>query len=492
MASAQKEAFFSDMDAAHLALTFDDVLVDPARSYVGVNEVNTTSRFSRNVELKIPMVSAAMDRVTTSDMAIAMAMLGGIGVIHAAQTVEDQKREVRAVKLRLNPLIERPITVKANQRIESVLKRCDKRGYNFRSFPVLDVDGKLVGVLTNDNIDFADSPQRRVKSVMTPLEEVIQAPVGTTIEKAYKLMAKRQKKMLPLVDEFGAVQGLYVWSDVKRIVRGNAAHYNVDNEGRLRVAAAIPTDEEGIERVHEMAHYLDAVVLDTAQGDSKYIFPILEKLKAEFPQLDVVAGNVSVGPSARDLAEAGADGIKVGQGPGSICTTRPETGMGRPQVTAVHDCARAVDKYDVPICADGGIAQRGDIMIALAAGGHSVMMGNMLAGTDEAPGQVISHNGKQVMSYRGQGSSSALRDSPSNRKRYAQGANYEPLPEGIEAYVPYKGSVHRVVGELVKALRKGMTYVGADTIDYLRTESTLTRITNNGARESLPHDVMVL
>lgn len=490
--SANKEKFFETMSNQYLALTYDDVLVNPARSEITPSEVDTRSFFSKNVELKIPMVSAAMDTVTESTMAIAMAKLGGLGVIHAGLSIEDQKHEVRRVKLELNGLINNPIVIKVDRSINSVLNECNQRGFDFRTFPVVDNNDRLVGVLTGNDIEFCDSSEDSVENAMTPIKEIISAPVGTGIEKAYQLMKDHKKKTLPIIDKENYVQGLYLWSDVSRIVKGNASKYNVDQEGRLRVAAAVPTDEEAIDRVKNMVQYLDVVVIDTAQGDSRFAFETLESLKSEFSNLDVVVGNISAGNSARDLAEAGADGVKVGQGPGSICTTRIQTGMGKPQVSAIYECAKATEKYNIPICADGGITKNGDILVALVAGAHSVMMGNKLAGTDEAPGRIETSNGKKVMLYRGMGSPSAIRESVAARKRYGGDANSQPLVEGVESFVPYQGSINRVIDELEKALRKGMSYVGAKDINYLREEANLSRITNNGMRESYPHDVQVI
>lgn len=492
----EKEAFFDDMDKMHLALTYGDVLVDPGRGEgVDVAETDITSRFSRNVDLKIPMVSAAMDTVTTSRMAIAMAELGGLGVIGNFLSAEEQKRQVRAVKMELTGLIDRPVTVTAGRTIESVLNECERRPLKFRTFPVVDDENRLLGILAGRDIEFNDNSRRRVKSVMTPLTDVVSVPVGTTVDEAYQKMTKRKVHMLPVIDSDRRVQGLYLWSNVRDIVRGNTAPYNVDDDGRLRVAAAISTDEEGLERVREMRHYLDVVVLDTAHGDNKHIFEIIEKCKSEFPDLDVVAGNVSVGDSARDLVKAGADGIKVGQGPGSICTTRIETGIGRPQVTAVYDCVRAIDELgeDVPVCADGGITNRGDLLVAFAAGAHSVMMGSMLAGTDEAPGEIeFDDSGTRKKLYRGMGSPSAMRDSAAARKRYGGTTFSMPIPEGRESLVPYKGSLKIVIGGLTQALRKGMSYRGAPNIEYVRQSCTITRITERGLHESYPHDVQVI
>jgi len=493
MIVADKIAFFKHMSDQFVALTFGDVLIKPARSHVPVSQVDINSRFSRHVTLKIPMVSAAMDTVTESKMAIAMAKLGGLGVIHAGLTIEQQKKEVRRVKLFLNGLIERPICVRTDRSVQSVLQECEHRELDFRTFPVVDANERLVGILTQNDIDFCEDLAVFVSQAMTPLSDTISAPRGTGIQEAYRIMIAAKKKTLPLVNPDNTVIGLYVFSDVVRLTSGNAAQYNIDPMGRLRVAAAVPTDNEALDRVREMIEYLDVAVIDTAQGDSDYSFQTLEALKSAFPHLDVVVGNVSVGTSAKELAEAGADGIKIGQGAGAICTTRIETGMGYPQLTAVYECAQAVEPYTIPICADGGIAKRGDISIAIAAGAHNVMMGRMLAGTDESPGHIfIRPDGSRMVEYRGMGSASAISQSAAAHKRYGGTAEYTPLPEGVESEIPYQGSINTVLTDLTKALRKSMSYVGSTNIQQHRENTTLTRITNNGVKESNPHDVQII
>lgn len=492
--ASEKAAFFETMAEQGLALTFDDVRLRTGRSHVTAQEVDTRSRFSRNVELNVPLVSAAMDTVTTSDMAIAMAKLGGLGVIHGGLSVREQRDEVRRVKLYLNGLIEKPIAVEESQSVASVLEMCDKRNFDFRTFPVINKDYKFVGLLTQNDFDFCEDKSQTIEAVMTPQNEVKSALGSIAVAEAYELMKDHKKKTLPLRHEDGSVAGMYVLSDVLRAVHGNPSQYNLDSRGSLRVAAATTTDEEGLERIRQMREYLDAVVIDTAQGDTDFVLKTLKDAHEEFPDLDVVAGNVSEAASARALAEAGADGIKVGQGPGSICSTRPETGIGCPQVTAVHECVKAVEGLDVPVCADGGLSHPGDISIAIAAGAHSVMMGSMLAATKETPGEVIGlEDGSMVKLYRGMGSPSALKDSAASRKRYGvEGSSGKPLAEGIEAYVPYRGSVNEVVDHYVKALRKSMSYVGAENIEAHRERTGFWRITAGGLRESHPHDVRVI
>jgi len=494
--SLEKDVFFERKAEQGLSLTYQDVRLTTGYGnpeYVDVDppEVDLRSRFSRNVRLLTPMVSAAMDTVTTSDMAIAMAKLGGIGTIHAGLDIPEQRAEVRRVKLHLNGLIEKPVSVRADEPVESVLNMLHDRHFDFKTLPVTDGAGVFVGMLSQRHFDFCEDRSQLVAEVMTPAEAIQSAPEDTDYRQAFDLMKRHDNKTLPLLDETGRITGLYLLSDVLRLVRENPDNYNLDDNGRLRVAAAVPTDPKAVERVGYMRPYLDVAVVDSAQGDSKYAFQTLKDLKENFPDLDVVVGNVSQAGSARKLAEAGADGIKVGQGPGSICTTRIETGIGQPQVTAVYECAKAAREYDIPVCADGGITEPGDISIAIAAGAASVMMGRALAGTDEAPGEVIMlENGNRVMSYRGMGSPSALKESAASRNRYAAGGG-EALPEGVESYVEYKGSLNSVMRHYILALRKSMSYVGAPTIDRHIAHTRFDWVSTNGYRESETHDVMV-
>lgn len=487
----RKELFFARMEELELALTFNDVRIMTGPSDYAANEVDITTRFSTNVDLKIPMVSAAMDTVTESKMAIAMAKLGGLGVIHAGLDPEAQKKEARRVKLHLNGLIATPITFTEDRSLESILSECEQRQLDFRTFPITNTDNKFVGLLTQNDFDLG-SGAMSAKDFMTPLDEVVVAGPETSINQAYDVMKKEKKKTLPLIDKDGSVAGLYILSDVQRIVGESHGLYNQDSEGRLIVAAAVPTDEEAVARVEEMKDYLDVAVIDSAQGDSKFAFATLKQLKEEFPGLDVVVGNISSGVSAKMLAERGADGIKVGQGPGSICTTRIETGIGTPQVTAVYECVKAIRDagFDVPVCADGGIVNSGDIPIAIAAGASSVMMGGRLAGTDESPGEVTElAKGKRVKMYRGMGSAGALRDSAAARKRYGQEDKALMLTEGVEGNVPYKGEVALVVGKDVLALRKGMSYAGTKDIEDHQNNALFKRPTQAGMLESHPHDI---
>ncbi len=492
--SLSREAFFQSMEQQGLALTFDDVRLETGRSHVATSEVDTSSKFSRGLELAVPLVSAAMDTVTTSDMAIAMAKLGGLGVLHAGLSPEQQGKEARRVKHELNGLIHKPITVQESSTLGEVLELCDRRKFNFRTFPVTNDRDQFVGLLTQNDFDFSlGENDARIKEVMTPAFEVVTGTPGISVQEAFGLMKENKKKTLPLVDKDGHVKGMYVLSDVVRLLSGNPEQYNLDDQGRLVVAAAVPTDEGALERIEAMNGYVDAIVIDSAQGDSDFAFSTLRLIKNSHPKLEVVVGNISNGDSAKMLVDAGADGIKVGQGPGSICTTRIETGIGTPQVTAVYECVKAIQGSGVPVCADGGIVNRGDVPIAIAAGASSVMMGSQLAGTKEAPGEVVTVSGQMVKKYRGMGSASAMKDSEASRKRYGtDGSKGTPLPEGVESYVPYKGPVDEVVDLIVKALRKSMSYVGSKDIEAHRTQTRFYRVTNAGMSESRPHDVTVI
>ena len=473
-----------------LALTFEDVRLRTGYTESMPDEANIESRFSRNVGLKIPIVSAAMDTVTEYSLAIELAKLGGIGVIHRSLSIEDQADHVARVKHHLNGLIEKPICVYENESVQSVLVKRKEKEYTFHSFPVLNIEGKLVGIVTGNDFEFCEDSSLLLRDIMST--ELLSASKETSIDDAYDLMRREKKKILPLVTENGEVAGMYVFSDVKRIKTRSAETYNVDNKGQLRVAAAVGIGEEALERVERLSKRVDVIVIDTAHGDSKYVIDTLREIKRNY-SLDVVVGNVSMGESARRLVEAGADGIKVGQGPGSICTTRIIAGIGRPQVSAIYDCFKAIEESGIPICADGGLRSSGDIPVAIAAGAHSVMMGSMLAGTEEAPGNIIFAEGRQWKSYRGMGSIGAMEKSKSSRERYLQqqtGKN-QLVPEGVEGLVPYKGRLAEVILQYVGGLRRGMSYVGASSIEELREKGDFDRITPAGFSESHPHDVRI-
>lgn len=475
------------------ALTYGDVRLETDYSDIMPSETLLDTSFSRNIKLRMPIVSAAMDRVTEFEMAIAMAEYGGIGIIHKNMPPEEQAKQVSRVKHYLNGLINHPICVKADDTIEMVLNMRDQHGFTFHSFPVIK-DGKLVGILTRNDFDFAPSTSARIDSVMTPSHELTTAPNGTSITTAYELMRKSKKKLLPLIDNDGSVTGLYVFSDLRRIHSNQSAH-NVDKGGHLRVAAAVGVGEKALERAELLAEKkCDAFVIDSAHADSANVHATVKDLKQMYPDIDIVAGNISRGEAARRLADIGVDGIIVGQGPGSICTTRIVAGVGCPQVTAVHKCIAAIEGSGIPVCADGGIENSGDMVVALGLDAQSVIIGRMLAGTDEAPGETRIIEGISTKEYRGMGSLGAMQDSAGSRERYRQGniAANKLVPEGVEVAIPAIGPVRKSLDQYLGGIRAGMAYIGARTISALAEKAELIRITNAGLKESHPHDVLII
>ncbi len=473
-----------------LALTFDDVRLRTGYSEVMPDDVNLETKFSRNVSLKIPIVSAAMDTVTEYGLAIELAKLGGIGVIHRSLSVEDQVIHVGRVKHHLNGLIEKPICVFEEEKVSAVLSRREEKGYTFHSFPVINKSGKLVGIVTGNDFEFCRDGSSIIRDIMSKV--IFSASPNTTIDQAYDLMRKEKRKILPLIKKNNEICGMYVFSDVNRIKTRSAQTYNLDDKGQLRVAAAVGTGEEAFERVEKLNGKVDVIVIDTAHGDSKSVIETLREIKKNY-SIDVVVGNVSIGESAKRLVDAGADGIKVGQGPGSICTTRIITGVGRPQLSAIYDCQKAIDGSLVPICADGGIKNSGDITLAIAAGAYSVMMGSLIAGTEESPGKIVIVNGIPCKSYRGMGSIGAMETSKNARERYLQkssGKN-QLIPEGVEGLVTYKGKLEDVIFQYAGGLKRGMGYVGACTIEELREKGDFDKITSAGLSESHPHGVEI-
>ena len=485
---AQRDAFFRKIAEQGLALTYDDVRLTTGYSATLPDHINVESKFSRNVGLKMPIVSAAMDTVTEAEMAIEIAKLGGIGIIHKNFNAQEQAAQVARVKYHLNGFIEKPICFDENMSIGEILAYKKERAFNFHSFLIIKGDRHLVGVLTKNDFDFCEDHSLKAKQVMT--KKVITADPGIGLREAYRTMKESKKKVLPLMDKDGKVSGLYTFSDVKRILFGDSKPYNVDRDGRLRVAAAIGVYDDAFERVERLVkEKIDLVVIDTAHGDSKGVIETLKALKKKY-DIDVLAGNISEPGSAERLCLAGADGLKIGQGPGSICTTRIVAGIGKPQVSAIYECAKVAAKFGVPVCADGGLKFSGDIPIAIGAGAHSVMMGNMLAGTKESPGEFRFHQGVQYKVYRGMGSLGAMESNKGSRERYNQGKN-DLVPEGMEGMVPYKGPLKEVVHQYIGGLKRGMGYVGAENIEELRTIAQFVRITEAGKAESHPHDIII-
>lgn len=468
-------------------LTFDDVLLIPAYSKVLPREAVLTTQFSRRITLNVPLVSAAMDTVTESSMAIAIAREGGIGVIHKNMTIAEQAKHVHAVKRAENGMIYDPVTILSGYSIMQALNLMKE--YHIGGIPVVDADGKLCGIVTNRDLRFEKDLNRPVDDVMTS-ENLITTRQSTNLEEATEILQRHKIEKLPVVDSNGRLIGLVTYKDIKKAKdKPNACK---DSLGRLRVAAGIGVTPDSMQRAEALVKAgVDALVIDTAHGHSAGVVGVLEEVKRAFPDIDVVVGNIATGDAARYLADHGADAVKVGIGPGSICTTRIVAGVGVPQLSAVYDVAKALKEYGIPAIADGGIRYSGDIVKALAAGGSSVMLGGMLAGVEESPGDTIIFNGRKFKSYRGMGSLEAMEKG--SKDRYFQGNETETkklVPEGIAARVPYKGSLYEVVYQMLGGLRAGMGYCGAKTIEDLH-HAQFTRITAAGVLESHPHDVAI-
>ena len=470
-------------------LAFDDVLLIPARSDVLPTDVSTASKLTNDVPLAIPLVSAAMDTVTEARMAIALARLGGIGVVHRNLSIDDQVVEIDTVKRSESGLISDPVTLTANATVAEALALMEH--YSISGVPIIGDGGELAGILTNRDLRFENDRARRVNEVMTR-DGLITAPVGTTLDQARLLLQRHRVEKLPIVDGTRKLVGLITLKDIEKRARFPQA--TKDSKGRLRVAAAVGVSGDADERAAALAAAgVDVLVIDTAHGHSTAVIRMVEKVKARH-RVQVVAGNVATAEATAELIAAGADCVKVGMGPGAICTTRVVAGAGMPQVTAIYDCANTAAKDGIPICADGGITESGDLAKAIGAGAHSVMIGGMFAGTDETPGEVIVVNGERWKEYRGMGSVGAMRVRSSSRDRYGQGTVGEfskLVPEGIEGRVPYKGPLADLVHQLVGGLRAGMGYVGAGDVETLRTEAKFVRISGAGLRESHPHTVVM-
>lgn len=468
-----------------IALSFDDVLLVPRYSEVLPKDVSLETRFTRRISLKIPVVSAAMDTVTEAELAIALAREGGIGVIHKNLSVEEQAREVARVKKSESKVIEDPITVGPECSLAEALEVM--RRHNISGLPVVQ-DGILVGILTHRDIRFETDLEQPVAAVMT--REVVTGQVGISFEEAVKILKAHRIEKLPIVDEGGRLRALVTFKDIQKEYRfPNAAK---DSRGRLLVAAAIGVGKAGIERAEALlAAGADALVVDTAHGHTKGVIETVREVKRLFPSAEVVAGNVATGEGAQALIEAGADAVKVGIGPGSICTTRVVSGVGVPQITALLECVEVAKRYDVPVIADGGIKYSGDITKALACGAETVMLGNLLAGTDEAPGEVVFYQGRTYKVYRGMGSLGAMREGSRDRYFQEDVSSDKLVPEGVEGRVPYKGPLAKVVFQLMGGLRAGMGYLGAATIRELPARARFVRITPSGLRESHVHDVQI-
>lgn len=468
-------------------LTFDDVLLIPAYSEVLPHKVDLSTKFSRNIKMNIPMVSAAMDTVTEAKLAIAMAREGGIGVIHKNMSIAEQAKQVKTVKRAENGMIYDPITIKAGSTVGNALGLMAE--YKIGGIPVVDENMQLVGIVTNRDLRFERDFSKHIDEVMTK-ENLVTTNQSTDLEAAADILQNHKIEKLPVLDKDGKLVGLVTYKDITKAKDKPMACK--DEKGRLRVAAGVGVTADTMDRVDALVDAgVDAIVIDTAHGDSKGVVAKLKEVKAKYPNLDVVVGNIATGSAAKMLVEAGADGVKVGIGPGSICTTRVIAGVGVPQLSAIYEVAKALEGTGVPLIADGGIRYSGDIVKALAAGGNSFMVGGLIAGVEESPGDTIIFNGRKFKSYRGMGSIEAMQKG--SKDRYFQDGEADAkklVPEGIAARVPFKGSLYEVVFQLVGGLRAGMGYCGAENIDKLH-QAKFTRITNAGVAESHPHDVSI-
>ncbi|MCP2604525.1 IMP dehydrogenase [Candidatus Aminicenantes bacterium AH-873-B07] len=467
-------------------LTFDDVLILPAKSEVLPSETNVTTQLTRGIKLNIPIISSAMDTVTESKMAIALAQLGGIGIIHRNLSIKAQAEEVDKVKRSESGMIVDPITMSPQDKIYQAIEVMKK--YKISGLPITQ-GKKLVGILTNRDLRFETRMDLPIKEVMTT--KVITVPVGTSLKEAEKILHKHKIEKLPVVDENFNLKGLITYKDILKRIQ--YPHAIKDEFGRLRVGAAIGVGEDALERAEALIKAkVDVLVVDTAHGHSKRVLETVKILKNHFPDKELIAGNIATAEAAEDLIKTGVDAVKVGVGPGSICTTRVVTGVGVPQITAIAEVYKVCKKYNIPVIADGGIKFSGDITKAIAAGASSVMIGNLLAGTDEAPGDIIIYQGRSYKLYRGMGSIGAMKEG--SKDRYFQDdilSESKLVPEGIEGRVPYKGSVSKIIQILVGGLRAGMGYAGSRTIKELQDKAKFIRITSAGVRESHVHDVEI-
>ena len=468
-------------------LTFDDVLLIPAYSEVLPKEVDLRTKFSRNITLNVPLISAAMDTVTESQLAIAIAREGGIGVIHKNMPIAEQARQVHTVKRAENGMIYDPVTIKRGSRVVDALKMMKE--FHIGGIPVVDDGKKLVGIVTNRDLRFETNLERKIDEVMTS-DHLVTTSQSTNLEEAAKILQTYKIEKLPVVDKDGRLVGLVTYKDITKAKDKPFACK--DSLGRLRVAAGIGVTKDSMERADALvASGVDAIVIDTAHGHTKGVVNVLREVKASFPQIDVVVGNIATGDAAKFLADNGADAVKVGIGPGSICTTRIIAGIGVPQLSAVYDVAQALEGTGVPLIADGGIRYSGDIVKALAAGAYSVMLGGMFAGVEESPGETIIFNGRKYKTYRGMGSLEAMEHG--SKDRYFQNDVTDAkklVPEGIAARVPYKGTLYEVTYQMLGGLRSGMGYCGAANIEALH-KAKFVKITNAGINESHPHDVTI-
>lgn len=466
-------------------LTFDDVLLVPRKSEVLPKEVSVSTKLSDSVTLNIPLISAGMDTVTEAVLAIAIAREGGIGIIHKNMPIEKQADEVNRVKRSENGVITNPFFLSPDHLVSDAEVLMGK--YRISGVPIVDENEKLVGILTNRDLRFIHDYSIAIKEVMTQ-EELVTAPVGTTLREAEGILQQHKIEKLPLVDENNVLKGLITIKDIEKAIQfPNAAK---DAQGRLLVGAAVGVSSDAVERIDALVTAgVDVIVVDSAHGHHINILDAVRNIRSRYPDLTIIAGNVATGEATRDLIIAGASVVKVGIGPGSICTTRVIAGIGVPQVTAIYDCATVAREYGIPIIADGGIKYSGEITKAIAAGAHAVMLGSMFAGTEESPGESEIYQGRRFKVYRGMGSIAAMKQG--SRDRYFQDDDKKLVPEGIEGRVAFKGPLSDTVNQLVGGLRSGMGYCGAENLDVLRNDTQFIRITGAGLRESHPHDVQI-
>ncbi|HEY8447854.1 MAG TPA: IMP dehydrogenase [Thermomicrobiales bacterium] len=472
-----------------LGLTFDDVLLVPAASSVLPTEVSTRTRIAADITLNIPILSAAMDTVTEARMAIALAREGGLGVIHRNLSIQEQVDEVDKVKRSESGMIVEPVTLPPDAPIRDALAVMER--YHISGVPITENGGKLVGILTNRDLRFIDDTEQPIANVMTK-ENLVTAPVGTTLDEAQAILHRHRVEKLPVVDEHGYLKGLITVKDIQKKIQ--YPHATKDAQGRLRVAAAVGVGADALERATALVEEgVDLLVVDTAHGHSQAVIDMVRAIKRRL-NVPVMAGNIATGEAAEALIDAGADAVKVGVGPGSICTTRVVAGTGVPQITAIYECAKAASRHGIPVIGDGGIQYSGDIAKAIAAGADAVMLGSLLAGVDESPGEVVLYQGERFKEYRGMGSIGAMKARSYSKDRYFQegvGNIQKLVPEGIEGRVAYKGPLSNLIYQLVGGLRSAMGYVGAPDIATLKRDAQFVRITAAGLRESHPHDVII-
>lgn len=467
-------------------LTFDDVLLIPQKSEILPSQINTKTKLTKDIELNIPLMSASMDTVTESKMAISMARQGGIGIIHKNMSIEEQASEVDRVKRSESGVIVDPFSLSKGHTIQDADDIMAK--YKISGVPIVDENNILIGIITNRDIKFETDMSRKIEEAMTTQEHLVTAKEGVTLEQAKDILGKHRIEKLPIVDDEGHLKGLITIKDIeKKIQYPNSAK---DKRGRLLCGAGVGITGDLLERVDALYKAkVDIIVLDSAHGHTVNVINALKKVKAAYPDLPVIAGNVATAAGCEDLIKAGADCVKIGMGPGSICTTRVVAGIGVPQITAIMDCYEVAKKYDIPIIADGGIQYSGDIVKALAAGANVCMMGSMFAGTEESPGEIVLYRGRSYKTYRGMGSIAAMEHG--SKDRYFQSGQKKLVPEGVEGMVAYKGKAEDIVFQMIGGIRSGMGYCGAHTIEQLQANAEFVKITAASLKESHPHDITI-